>query len=53
MNRILNDLKKRTKRLERSIPEPLTIIIFHEDENGERIVHYKAIINGNMKGKNK
>lgn len=48
MNRILNDLKRRTKRLERSIPEPLTVIIYHE-ENGEKVVHYRAIIQPNIK----
>lgn len=52
MNRILNDLKRRTKRLERSIPEPVILTIYHEDD-GEKVVHYRAIINRNKKGKNK
>lgn len=44
MNRILSDLKRRTKRLERSIPEPLTLLIYHEAENGKRIIHFQRSI---------
>ena len=47
MNRFINDLQKRTKRLELSTTEPVILTIYHEDEGGERIVHYKAIINRN------